>query len=340
MQAASRREWTQIRRLLVMTESERMQEVAEGQAEEAAPQHQINGEVVEVMETGKGEDEVVVSQSQDGVEESVSTETPEQVQNNGDKVASAAIAKEVPSRELEQAVGETKELSATDIQSNGETVNGTAGVSFTPVKKDEDVRPRRLKDLEVGMELDGRVTSVALYGVFVDIGVGRDGLVHISEMSDTRINSPSDMVQIGDAVKVRVKSIDPDARRISLTMRSPREQVTEEDRTRGRQKRSEIDREALSNLKVGDTVQGTITGMAPFGAFVDIGVGKDGLVHISELSDHRVEKPEEAVQVNQQYTFKLLEVDSEGNRISLSLRRHSGFKRCSSSHLGRLLKAP
>ncbi len=165
------------------------------------------------------------------------------------------------------------------------------------------------------MELKGRVTSVALYGVFVDVGVGRDGLVHISEMSNTRINSPSDLVQIGDTVSIWVKSIDVDARRISLTMRSPN------DRGERRTRRSEINHEALANLKVGDVVEGTITGMAQFGAFVDIGVGKDGLVHISELSDGRVEKPEDAVEVNQQYTFKLLEVDPEGNRISLSLRR-------------------
>src|SRR5207237_7541062 len=95
-----------------------------------------------------------------------------------------------------------------------------AGASYTPVAEDESGRPRRVKDLEPGMELEGRVTSIALYGIFVDIGVGRDGLVHISEMSDTRIDSPSDIVQIGDTVKVRVKSVEPDGRRISLPTRS------------------------------------------------------------------------------------------------------------------------
>jgi predicted RNA-binding protein with RPS1 domain len=196
----------------------------------------------------------------------------------------------------------------------GESSEEPAGASFTPVEE-SSARRLRIRDLEPGMELKGRVTSVALYGIFVDIGVGRDGLVHISEMSNTRINSPSDLVQIGDTVAIWVKSIDVDARRISLTMRSP------SDRGERRTRRSEINREALANLKVGDVVEGTITGMAQFGAFVDIGVGKDGLVHISELSDGRVEKPEDAVEVNQQYTFKLLEVDPEGNRISLSLRR-------------------
>jgi ribosomal protein S1 len=216
---------------------------------------------------------------------------------------------------------------ATDTGDTTDTAEPT-GASFTPVPEsgeettdDEDSeRPRRLQDLDVGMELEGRVTSIALYGVFVDIGVGRDGLVHISEMSDTRINSPSDLVQIGDPVKVRVKSINLDSRRISLTMRQTRDgSNTEERRSRGR--RHEADRDKLAELKVGEVVEGNITGLSSFGAFVDIGVGKDGLVHISELSEGRIEKPGDAVQVGETYSFKLLEVDPEGSRISLSLRR-------------------
>lgn len=218
-----------------------------------------------------------------------------------------------------------------------ETADGIPGASFTPVEEENDsVRPRRLKDLEVGMELDGRVTSVALYGVFVDIGVGRDGLVHISEMSDTRIDSPSDIVQIGDTVKVRIKGLDVDARRISLTMRSQRERI--ESRGRVRAKRADVDRDALSGLKVGDTVEGVITGMAPFGAFADIGVGKDGLVHISELSEGRVDKPEDAVQVGERYIFKLLEVDPEGTRISLSLRRAQRAQKMQQLETGQIIE--
>ncbi len=216
---------------------------------------------------------------------------------------------------------------------------GAAGASYTPPTKEADAPPRRLKDLEEGMELEGRVTSIALYGIFVDIGVGRDGLVHISEMSDTRIESPSDLVQIGDSVNVRVKSIDVEARRISLSMRSPqRERPQPKDRPARAAKRVEINHDALSNLKIGDTVEGTITGMAPFGVFVDIGVGKDGLVHISELSDTRVEKPEDAVQINETYTFKLLDIDSEGNRISLSLRRAQRLQKMQQLEAGEILE--
>jgi len=235
----------------------------------------------------------------------------------------------------DETTPETTEDSTAEVTED--TATETAGASFTPVEEEDDgVRPRRLKDLEVGTELEGRVTSIALYGVFVDIGVGRDGLVHISEMSDTRIDSPSDLVQIGDTVKVRVKGLDLDARRISLTMRSPRER--NDGRGRNRTKRAEVDRTALSTLKVGDIVEGTITGMAPFGAFADIGVGKDGLIHISELSEGRVEKPEDAVQVGEQHTFKLLEVDPEGTRISLSLRRAQRAQKLQQLEVGQILE--
>ena len=201
------------------------------------------------------------------------------------------------------------------------------GASYTPVPESDGGKPRRVKDLTPGMELEGKVTSIALYGIFVDIGVGRDGLVHISEMSDTRIETPSDVVKIGDPVKVRVKSIEPDGRRISLTMRSKEKADQPRGGGRGGRKRPELNREKIAQLKAGDVVDGTVTGIAPFGVFVDIGIGKDGLVHISELAEGRVEKAEDAVQVGQTYTFKILELDSEGSRISLSLRRASREQR-------------
>ena len=209
------------------------------------------------------------------------------------------------------------------------------GASYVPVAEVESGKPRRVKDIEPGMELEGRVTSIALYGIFVDMGVGRDGLVHISEMSDTRIDSPSDIVQIGDTVKVRVKSVEPDGRRISLTMRT--KERAGETRNRGR-KKVELDREKLASLRIGDNIEGTVTGIAQFGVFVDIGVGKDGLVHVSELAEGRVEKAEDAVQVGQTYTFKILEVDADGTRISLSLRRAQRGQRMQQLEKGQILE--
>ncbi len=234
---------------------------------------------------------------------------------------SAAPAAEAETSAAPAAEAEAPEAPAAEAEASAapaaETADSEEGAVFEPTQDDDTTVPRRLNDLEPGMELEGRVTSTALYGVFVDIGVGRDGLVHISEMSDQRIESPTDLVQIGDTVKVRVKSVDPEARRISLTMRSK----GDGERRRRGPRRPEIDHDRLGELNPGDLVDGTVNGIAPFGVFVDIGVGKDGLVHISELSDSRVERPEDAVQVGESHTFRVLEVDAEGQRISLSLRR-------------------
>lgn len=272
----------------------------EQRQEQPAEQEGTLDKVVETAEAAKGE-AVEVGGSQ------ATAETPDQpLQEEG------AQLQETP-------VEVTVEAEPVAAQAGQETA-GQEGASYEPGAEGEGGRPRRIKDLEPGMELEGRVTSVALYGIFVDIGVGRDGLVHISEMSDHRIETPTDLVQIGDIVKVRVKSVDPETRRISLTMRPPRTEQKEGGRRRRRQ---EVDSERLASLKPGDLVEGTISGLAPFGAFVDIGVGKDGLVHVSELSTTRVEKPEDAVSVGEKYTFRILEVDPEGTRISLSLRRAS-----------------
>ena len=250
--------------------------------------------------------------------------------------AQAEAASPQPTAEAEPASQPLPDPAAT-----GADVTESAGASFKPVA-DENARPRKFKDLQPGMELSGRVTSIALYGIFVDVGVGRDGLVHISEMSDTRIETPSDVVQIGDTVKVRIKSIDPDARRISLTMRlgGGERERTEQGRSgaRGKPRRAEIDKERLAAIKVGDVVDGVITGYAPFGAFADIGVGKDGLVHVSELAEGRVEKPEDAVKVGDRFRFKVLEVDPEGTRISLSLRRAQRTQKMQGLEPGRIIE--
>jgi small subunit ribosomal protein S1 len=239
----------------------------------------------------------------------------------GDAVQSATTrVRRVTARVYEAVAGGAgDEATTSDAPAATETTGATEGASFEPTEGTaKGGRPRRFKDVQAGMQLEGKVTSIALYGVFVDVGVGRDGLVHISEMSDTRVESPTELVKIGDPVTVWVKSVDADARRISLTMRDPNRPKPSRER---RPRKPEVDLDRLGTMRAGDTVDGTISSLAPFGAFVDIGVGKDGLVHISELAEGRVEKPEDAVQVGDRYTFKILEVDPEGKRISLSLRR-------------------
>lgn len=326
---------------------------AEGQTEREVGQHitmyEQSEEQVEVLPPP--ENAVTLANDEQPVAESVPAEVLSLVETEPLVVAPDGTPEDTPDAspapvEVEATavakVAEQEHVDADMVMPEGSVEPGTAeapGASFTPVEDNEaSTRPRRLKDLQVGAELEGRVTSIALYGIFVDVGVGRDGLVHISEMSDTRIESPSDLVQIGDTVKVRVKGLDVDARRISLTMRIPRERVSSEPRPRNRPKRADIDREALAVLKVGDVVEGVITGMASFGAFADIGVGKDGLVHISELSEGRVDRPEDAVQVGQRYSFKLLEVDPEGTRISLSLRRAQRTQKLQQLEVGQILE--
>ena len=280
-------------------------------------------------------------------DESKQPAVEEQPETAAPAAAEATQAAEVPSTDAEGAASAAEERPALVVPEAESAAAPEApaaeaapeapaseGASYTPVEEDSG-KPRRVKDLEPGMELEGRVTSIALYGIFVDIGVGRDGLVHISEMSDTRIDSPSDVVQIGDTVKVRVKSVEPDGRRISLTMRS--KERANQPRERGR-KKPDLNRDALAALRVGDNVEGTVTGIAPFGVFVDIGVGKDGLVHVSELAEGRIEKAEDAVTVGQTYTFKVLEVDADGTRISLSLRRAQRGQRLAQLEKGQIVE--
>ena len=175
-----------------------------------------------------------------------------------------------------------------------------------------------LRDLAAGQVLTGKVKSITPYGAFIDINVNRDGLVHISELSDTRVEKVEDVIQVGQEVTVRILEIDNGKNRISLTMRTQERQARPE-----RRRRQEVNQDAITALNAGDIVEGMVKSITPIGAFVDIGVGKDGLVHISELSDTRVAKVEDAVQIGQGYTFKIIEIDAEHGRISLSLRQAS-----------------
>ncbi len=290
-------------------------------------------DIAHVFETAKDAVSDVVSNVADSAQaakENVSEVVSDVLESDvvSNVVDSAQAAKE----NVSETVGAVVDRAQAALGIDDEAAPASAeseGATFEPTS-DDGTTPRRLADLEPGMELEGRVTSTALYGIFVDIGVGRDGLVHISEMSDQRIESPTDLVQIGDTVRVRVKSVDAEARRISLTMRSPRVEQPGDAAGRRRNrapKRPEVDLDKLGQISAGDLIEGTVNGIAPFGVFVDIGVGKDGLVHISELAEGRVERAEDAVTVGQSYTFRVLEVDAEGQRISLSLRRaQEGFQ--------------
>jgi len=161
--------------------------------------------------------------------------------------------------------------------------------------------PHRLEDLKRKMKITGTVKKVELFGAFVDIGVGRDGLVHISAMSAQPINRVEDVVKEGDTVTVWVRRVDPQAGRIDLTMIEPLGLDWDE-------------------IKTGQLYKGKVTKLEKFGAFVDIGAERPGLIHISELASYRVEEVNEIVKVGDEVEVKVIGVDPRKRQIKLSIK--------------------
>jgi len=165
-----------------------------------------------------------------------------------------------------------------------------------------------LHELEPGQIRTGRVTSLAAFGAFVDLG-GADGLVHISQISYSRVSHPSEVLKVGDEVKVYVLSIDPQTKKIALSL-----------------KKAQPDPWTLveERYKVGDIVQGTITKLAKFGAFARIDDGIEGLIHLSELAEGPVEKPQDVVHEGQEVALRVIAINSQRRRLGLSLRQAQG----------------
>jgi len=170
----------------------------------------------------------------------------------------------------------------------------------TTVESDYE-HPTSIDDLTPKMKLRGTVRRVALFGAFVDIGVEQDGLVHISEISSERINRVADVLSPGDEVTVWVKAVDVEKGRISLTMIEPPERT-------------------MQDLKPGMILTGTVTSLATYGAFVDIGVGRDGLVHISEMSTDYVKHPSEVVEEGEEVMVRVVDVNRRKGQIKLSMK--------------------
>jgi len=159
-------------------------------------------------------------------------------------------------------------------------------------------------DIEVGRHYDGIVKSMTSYGVFVDIG-GVDGMIHISELSWTRIKQPSEVMSVGDEVSVYVLSFDKDNRKISLGYKKSENNPWTKFTTQN---------------AVGDVVNVKIVKMMPFGAFAEICPGVDGLIHISQITDHRIGLPSEVLSDGQLVDVKITEIDNDRKKVSLSIR--------------------
>jgi small subunit ribosomal protein S1 len=165
-----------------------------------------------------------------------------------------------------------------------------------------NIPPRKVvKTLAVGQEVEGIVKRVTDFGAFVDIGVGRDGLVHVSEMGQGRVAKASDVVQEGDKVQVWVKELDRDKNRISLSMIAPGT-IT------------------VRDLEEGMVVKGRVTRLERYGAFLDIGVGRDGMLHVKEMGRGFVEKPEDVVKIGDEMDVQILGIDRRRGRVDLSIK--------------------
>jgi 4-hydroxy-3-methylbut-2-enyl diphosphate reductase len=158
--------------------------------------------------------------------------------------------------------------------------------------------------VEVGQEYTGNVKSLTNFGVFVDLGVV-DGLIHISELSWKKINKPSDVLKVGETVTVKILGFDREKQKVSLGYRKAEDNPWFN---------------VEKKYAVGDEVTGKIVRLVPFGAFVELEDGVEGLVHISQISNVRLGKPDEVLSVGQEVNMKVLEVNPELKKISLSIR--------------------
>jgi small subunit ribosomal protein S1 len=166
-------------------------------------------------------------------------------------------------------------------------------------------RQRILDALNPGDVVEGVISNIVDFGAFVDLD-GMDGLIHISELSWSHVNHPSEVLDIGQKVEVKVLDIDRDRQRISLGLK---------------QTQADPWQQVLESYNEGDVVSGKVTKVVTFGAFVEILPGVEGLVHISELAQHHVENPREVVSQGDTVNVRILEVDAERRRLSLSLKR-------------------
>ncbi len=169
----------------------------------------------------------------------------------------------------------------------------------------KEVRQQILDRLQPGLVVEGQISNIVDFGAFVDLD-GIDGLIHISELSWSHVNHPSEILSIGDTVKVKVLDIDRDRQRISLGLKQTQEDPWQR---------------IVDTYTVGDELAGKVTKVVTFGAFVEILDGVEGLVHISELAPHHVESPREIVHPGDEIRVKILEIDSERRRLSLSAKR-------------------
>jgi small subunit ribosomal protein S1 len=207
---------------------------------------------------------------------------------------------------LEEFTGQTLECKVIELNRSRNNVVLSRRAVLEEERK--EVREQILGRLEPGQVVEGKISNIVDFGAFVDLD-GIDGLIHISELSWSHVNHPSEVVSIGDDVRIKVLDIDRDRQRISLGLKQTQEDPWQR---------------VVSTHRDGDVLEGTVTKVVAFGAFVEILPGVEGLVHISELADHHVENPSEVVEPGSKLNVKILEIDEERRRLSLSIKQVEG----------------
>ncbi len=207
---------------------------------------------------------------------------------------------------LDEFMGQTLECKVIELNRSRNNVVLSRRAVLEEERK--EVREQILDRLQPGQIVEGKISNIVDFGAFVDLD-GIDGLIHISELSWSHVNHPSEVVAIGDEVRIKVLDIDRDRQRISLGLKQTQEDPWQR---------------VVSTHRSGDVLEGTVTKVVAFGAFVEILPGVEGLVHISELADHHVESPSEVVEPGAKLNVKILEIDEERRRLSLSIKRVEG----------------
>jgi small subunit ribosomal protein S1 len=206
-------------------------------------------------------------------------------------------------RELQPYIGRTIEAKIIELDRNRNNVVLSRRAWLEEAQKEQ--RGEFLENLKPGERRHGVVSSVVNFGAFVDLG-GMDGLIHVSELSWKHVDHPSSVVSVGDEVDVEVLDVDLDKERISLSLKATQTDPWQE---------------FANTHQVGELVYGRITKLVPFGAFVQVGDGIEGLVHISEMAGHHVEAPEQVATPGEELWVKIIDVDLQRRRISLSIKQ-------------------
>jgi small subunit ribosomal protein S1 len=218
--------------------------------------------------------------------------------------ASLVDIRRVP--DLDQYMGQPIECKVIELNRSRNNVVLSRRAVLEEERKEQ--RQEILDRLQPGLIVEGQISNIVDFGAFVDLN-GIDGLIHISELSWSHVNHPSEILAIGDTVAVKVLDIDRERQRISLGLKQTQEDPWQR---------------VVDTYNVGDELEGTVTKVVTFGAFVEILDGVEGLVHISELAPHHVENPREIVSPGDDVKVKILEIDSERRRLSLSVKRVEG----------------